>query len=95
MKIVYTPIHGTGMMLIPRALKMWGFENVFTVVFLAIPVALLILFTIIPAVNMIIFSFQQRDQLGVNVQWGGFDNYKDVYKRQPITFIYTSYPPKL
>jgi phosphoglucomutase len=30
-KIVYTPIHGTGMMLIPRALKMWGFENVHTV----------------------------------------------------------------
>ena len=26
--IVYTPIHGTGMMLIPRALKQWGFENV-------------------------------------------------------------------
>ena len=31
MKIVYTPIHGTGMMLIPRALKQWGFENVHTV----------------------------------------------------------------
>ncbi len=31
MKIVYTPIHGTGMMLIPDALKMWGFENVHTV----------------------------------------------------------------
>ena len=31
MKIVYTPIHGTGMMLIPRALRMWGFENVSTV----------------------------------------------------------------
>ncbi len=31
MKIVYTPIHGTGMILIPRALKMWGFENVHTV----------------------------------------------------------------
>ena len=28
MKIVYTPIHGTGMMLIPRSLKMWGFDNV-------------------------------------------------------------------
>ncbi len=28
LSIVYTPIHGTGMMLIPRALKMWGFENV-------------------------------------------------------------------
>ena len=31
MKIVYTPIHGTGMMLIPRSLKMWGVENVNTV----------------------------------------------------------------
>ena len=31
MKIVYTPIHGTGMTLIPRALKMWGFDNVHTV----------------------------------------------------------------
>ncbi len=28
LKIVYTPIHGTGMMLIPQSLKMWGFENV-------------------------------------------------------------------
>lgn len=28
LRIVYTPIHGTGMMLIPQALKMWGFENV-------------------------------------------------------------------
>lgn len=28
MKIVYTPIHGTGMMVIPDALKFWGFGNV-------------------------------------------------------------------
>lgn len=28
LKIVYTPIHGTGVTLIPRALKMFGFENV-------------------------------------------------------------------
>lgn len=28
MKIVYTPIHGTGVTLIPRALKMWGFNNI-------------------------------------------------------------------
>lgn len=28
LKIVYTPIHGTGMNLIPRSLKLWGFENV-------------------------------------------------------------------
>ena len=31
LKIVYTPIHGTGMMLIPRSLQLWGFENVNTV----------------------------------------------------------------
>ena len=31
MKIDYTPIHGTGMMLIPRSLQLWGFENVNTV----------------------------------------------------------------
>ena len=28
LKIVYTPLHGTGMMLIPRCLKDWGFDNV-------------------------------------------------------------------
>ena len=28
LKIVYTPIHGTGMKLIPESLKLWGFENV-------------------------------------------------------------------
>ena len=28
LKIVYTPIHGTGMNLIPPSLKLWGFENV-------------------------------------------------------------------
>lgn len=31
LKIVFTPIHGTGMMLVPQALKQWGFENVYTV----------------------------------------------------------------
>ena len=28
LKIVYTPLHGTGMTMIPRCLKQWGFENV-------------------------------------------------------------------
>lgn len=31
MKIVYTPIHGTGVTLIPRALKMWGFTHIINV----------------------------------------------------------------
>lgn len=26
--IVYTPLHGTGMTMIPRSLKLWGFDNV-------------------------------------------------------------------
>ena len=28
---MYTPLHGTGMTLIPASLKLWGFENVHTV----------------------------------------------------------------
>lgn len=31
MKIVYTPIHGTGIVLIPEVLKRFGFENVYVV----------------------------------------------------------------
>jgi len=28
LKIVYTPLHGTGITVIPKAFKMWGFDNV-------------------------------------------------------------------
>ncbi|MCM1041553.1 MAG: phospho-sugar mutase [Bacteroides sp.] len=31
LKIVYTPLHGTGMTMVPRALKRWGFDNVICV----------------------------------------------------------------
>jgi len=31
LKIVYTPIHGTGVRIIPRSLKMWGFTNIIPV----------------------------------------------------------------
>ena len=31
LKIVYTPLHGTGRTLIPESLKRWGFEKVYTV----------------------------------------------------------------
>ena len=31
LKVVYTPIHGTGVKLIPASLKLWGFDNVTTV----------------------------------------------------------------
>jgi len=28
LKIVYTPLHGTGITMVPKALKTWGFENI-------------------------------------------------------------------
>ena len=56
-----------------------GQKYVTTIVFLLIPLVLLILFTVIPAVNMGIYSFQERDQLGVNPQWVGFDNYTRLF----------------
>ncbi|MDE5574260.1 MAG: phospho-sugar mutase [Bacteroidales bacterium] len=31
LKIIYTPLHGTGMTMVPRALRRWGFENVICV----------------------------------------------------------------
>lgn len=67
-----------------RSLGQWlrgytGQKYLTTVLFLAVPIALLVLFTIIPAINMIIFSFQQRDQLGLNVEWVGLDNYKTLF----------------
>ncbi len=31
LKIVYTPIHGTGVHIIPRSLKLWGFTNIIPV----------------------------------------------------------------
>jgi multiple sugar transport system permease protein len=57
-----------------------------TCLFLLIPVVLLILFTAIPAFNMVFFSFQERDQFGLNVRWVGLDNYKTVFT-QPDTLM--------
>ena len=56
-----------------------GQKYITTVLFLLIPLALLILFTLIPAFNMGVYSFQKRDQLGVSVEWVGFDNYVRLF----------------
>ncbi len=50
-----------------------------TIVFLLIPLILLILFTLIPAINMGIYSFQERDQLGINPKWVYFENYERLF----------------
>ncbi len=67
-----------------RSLTEWlkgytGQKYVTTVVFLLIPLVLLVLFTLIPAINMGIYSFQERDQLGVNPEWVGFENYERLF----------------
>lgn len=47
--------------------------------FLLIPTVLLVIFTYIPAANMIGYSFEERDQFGVNVKFVGLQNYKTVF----------------
>lgn len=47
--------------------------------FLLIPTTLLLVFTYIPAVEMIKFSFEERDQFGVDVEFVGLENYKTVF----------------
>ena len=67
-----------------RTLLQWikgytGQKYITTFLFLLVPVVLLILFTIIPAFNMILFSFQERDELGLNAKWIGLENYKTLF----------------
>ncbi len=47
--------------------------------FLLIPTVLLVIFTYIPAANMVGYSFQERDQFGQNVTFVGLKNYKTVF----------------
>ena len=47
--------------------------------FLLAPLVLLMLFTFVPALNMITYSFQERDQFGVDPKFVGFDNYVTIF----------------
>ncbi len=70
-----------------------GQKYLTTFLFLLVPVVLLILFTVIPAFNMILFSFQERDELGLSAKWIGFDNYKTLFTDMTYlkTFINSIY----
>ena len=57
-----------------------------SIIFLLVPVALLLIFTFIPAANMVGYSFQERDQFGVDPKFVGFDNYKTIFTN-PDYFI--------
>jgi multiple sugar transport system permease protein len=56
-----------------------GQKHIITVLFLIVPVTLLVLFTVLPAAEMFIFSFQSRDMFGVNPKWVGLENYITVF----------------
>ena len=57
-----------------------------SILFLLVPTLLLLLFTFLPAVNMIGYSFQERDQFGVDPKFVGFENYRTIFT-DPDYFI--------
>ena len=52
-----------------------------SILFLALPIILLVTFTFIPALDMVIFSFQNRDPYGTNPTYAGFSNYRSEERR--------------
>lgn len=74
-----------------RSFKEWfhtyeGQKLYVSALFLLVPLVLLLTFTFVPAFNMITYSFQERDQFGVDPQFVGFDNYKTIFTN-PDYFI--------
>jgi multiple sugar transport system permease protein len=63
-----------------------GQKYLTTVLFLLIPVTLLILFTVIPAFNMVSFSFQKRDQFGIHPEFVGLANYQQALTDPEVFF---------
>lgn len=56
-----------------------GQKRLTTVLFLLVPVTLLVVFTFLPAVQMLIYSFQERNIFGINATWVGFQNYITIF----------------
>ena len=67
-----------------------GKKTITTFTFLLVPLVLLLLFTIIPAINMVIFSFQSRDQFGLDAKWVGFDNYVTIFTQSEYWTTFTT-----
>lgn len=56
-----------------------GQKYITSVLFLLIPVILLTVFTLVPALQIIPYSFQERTQLTVNPKFVGLQNYKTIF----------------
>ena len=52
--------------------------------FLTIPLILLLLFSYYPAVSLLYFSFTDWSGVGWNMNWVGFENYKEIFTRPEI-----------
>lgn len=61
-----------------------------TFLFLLVPLVLLTIFTFIPAVNMVIYSFQERKMSGFQ-SWAGFDNYKRIFGQASATYPFADW----
>ena len=64
-----------------------GQKRMTTILFLLIPVTLLIVFTFLPAIQMLIYSFQDRNIFGIGATWVGFKNYRTIFTE--TTYILT------
>ncbi|MGO4376294.1 carbohydrate ABC transporter permease, partial [Paenibacillus sp. MCAF20] len=56
--------------------------------FLAIPLALLLLFTYYPAVRLVYLSFTDWDGISDASHWLGFENYKEVFRNPDLFGVF-------
>jgi len=56
--------------------------------FLTVPLALLLLFSVYPALALVYFSFTDWDGLGFDMRWIGLVNYKEIFSRADIFAVF-------
>lgn len=56
--------------------------------FLTVPLALLFMFSVYPALALVFFSFTDWDGLGFDMRWIGLVNYKEIFSRADIFAVF-------
>ncbi|WP_424768813.1 carbohydrate ABC transporter permease [Paenibacillus sp. sgz302251] len=56
--------------------------------FLAVPLALLCLFTFYPAIRLLFQSFTDWDGISASSEWLGFDNYKEIFTNPSLFGVF-------
>src|SRR5262245_39091025 len=57
--------------------------------FLIVPLALLLVFTYLPAINMFIYSFWKWDELGSFDKYVGLQNYIDIFSKPEYFSVFS------